>query len=113
VIPRILVIALRAVRDRVVGGSNPLAPTNPLNDLREMTSPIPESIRPFRTWATPFWRVAAASAREVRVVQFRMQFSHAPQCQTILRWYSRLMLSNTTDLPLTVPLLGMSMIEGS
>jgi hypothetical protein len=34
VIPRIPVIALRAVRDRVVGGSNPLAPTNPLNQLR-------------------------------------------------------------------------------
>ncbi len=55
-----------------------------------------------------FGAAAAASAREIWVVQFRTQFPDAPQCQTILRWYSRLMLSNTTDLPLTVSLLGMS-----
>jgi len=50
------------------------------------------------------------SAREVWVVQFRTQFPDVspPPCQSILRWYSRLLLSNSTDLPLSVSILGVS-----
>ncbi len=62
-------------------------------------------------WATVMvlGMATVTHAREVWVVQFRTQFPDVtPPCQSFLRWYSRLMLSNSTDLPLTVSLLGVS-----
>ena len=52
---------------------------------------------------------AACSAREIWVVQFRTHFPDVTSsCQTAYYWQSHLMLSNTTNQPLTVSLLSVS-----